>query len=187
MIPIAIKLFMGGLIKRLTAAFAWATASTAHLLIVALCVSLLGNAWLWRGWSHEQAGRKADLAAYVAAQIEAGRAQDRASAANIATQTDRNAKVNHANDIAETNRRSDLDRYIAGNRVPTQTCRAPSGASAAGLHPDSPVAVDAGPAAELVTITPADLDKLSTAALRGAESTAFLNGLVGEGLAVVVD
>ena len=69
MFPIAIKLFMGGLLKRLTGALAWATASATRMLAVALCVALLASGWLYHGKSKAIGQRDAAIA---------GRASDNA-------------------------------------------------------------------------------------------------------------
>ena len=168
-------------------AFAWATANTARMLAIALCASLVVNVWCWHGWSAEQDGRALDRQAYRAAQIEAQRLQDRADWANFTTQTERNSKLEQSHAIAETNRRSDVAAYVEHHRLPAQTCRASGLASPAAVHPDSGTVADSTTPADMVAISPADLDKLAKASMQGAEASGFLNGLVEQGLGVPVE
>ena len=151
MIPIAIKLFMGGLLKRLTAAFAWATASTAHLLIVALCVSILGNAWLFRG---RQAARvsaaKWEIAydkqktAYELAQKQATAEALSVKLAQEAKDEQRKKDADYALKLDMAHDRRRADDYAASHWVRYQAPRDPS--SSADL-PETPAIaeVDHGP------------------------------------------
>ena len=65
---LAAKLFLGGALKRLwealTGALKLALRHPWQAAIIALCVL---SAWLWRGWSGEEAGRKADSALWAKA------------------------------------------------------------------------------------------------------------------------
>ena len=154
---------------------------------IALCASLAGNVWLWRGWSAEQDGRALDRQAYHAAQVEARRLQDRADWANFTSQTERNTKLEERHAVIDTIRRSAVADYIAGHRV--LACPAQGGpgrAASAGVHPDPGVPARTEPAAAMVAIASGELDQLATGAVHGAECTGFLNMLVAEGLAVPV-
>lgn len=169
----ALKVF-GGLVKR-------------YPLQIALCASLAGNVWLWRGWSAEQDGRALDRQAYHAAQVEAQRRQDRADWANFTIQTERNTKLEESHAVIDTIRRTAVADYVAGHRV--LACPAQGGpdrAASTGVHPDPGAPARTEPAAELVTIAPGELDQLATGAVHGTEATQFLNLLVAEGLAVPV-
>ncbi len=57
---LAIKLFLGGALKRLSGLFAWATASATRMLAAALCVALLGGIWAYKGWSRDHDALKAE-------------------------------------------------------------------------------------------------------------------------------
>jgi hypothetical protein len=156
------------------------------MLAIALCVSLVGNLWLWRGWNAEQDGREADKAAYVKAQKDAAAKQHKLDLANTEAQTERNKELENAHAQTEIATRGAVADYIARNRL-RPTCRPASGAGKAGVHPDPAAPVEASPLADMVAVSPTDLDKLATGAVRGAECTGFLNGLIAEGLAKAAD
>ena len=160
---------------------------TRYPLQIALCASLAGNVWLWRGWSAEQDGRALDRQAYHAAQVEAQRRQDRADWANFTIQTERNTKLEESHAVIDTIRRTAVADYVAGHRV--LACPAQGGpgrAASTGVHPDPGAPARTELAAEMVAIAPGELDQLATGAVHGAEVTRFLNMLVAEGLAVPV-
>lgn len=159
--------------------------ATRYPLQCALVLSLAANVWLWLGWGKEQDGREADRAAYVQAQADAKAKQAAADMANVTTQTARNEKLEQAHVELEAARRTAVADYIDRNRLrPQATCRAASAAAQAGVHPDPAAPVEAGSVADMVAVSPTDLDKLASGAVRGAECTGFLNTLVAERLAV---
>ena len=70
-------LFLSALWSRLRAIMALAARYPWQIsCIVLLCAS----AWLWRGWGHETAGRRADITKFAAAQVEAEAIAQRALA-----------------------------------------------------------------------------------------------------------
>jgi hypothetical protein len=193
----AIKLFLGGLLKRLinaaTAAFAWATASTARMLAVALCASLLANLWLYRGkqaehagWVREIAERIADRKAYEAAQIDAQAAQDKQDAANFASQQAANDEQRKDHAKLEAARGDAVARFIAPRRVrgPEAVDRAAGGPGVAALPDNHGPPVDGQTGGDFVAVKPEDIDAWSQVELQNADRGAYLRGLIAQGLAV---
>ncbi len=87
---LAIKLFLGGALKRLSGLFAWITASATRMLAIALCVALLGGIWAYRALGKERASHKADNAACAEAvkidRASIARLQDALNQQNAAVQ-----------------------------------------------------------------------------------------------------
>lgn len=147
-----------------TAAFRWITASPTHMLIFALCVSLAGNFWLYRGKAKAIEQRDAwhlafdkQKAAYIAAQREA---EAKAIAAKLAQeakdeQRRKTADEHLKQDLADDRRRTDdyarRMRYQAPRSAPSGT-DLPSGTEA------PQVADRSSDVAELVGITRTDLE-----------------------------
>jgi hypothetical protein len=192
---LAIKLFFGGLLKRLTGVistllgwvgrYPWQAA-----LIVALCLS----GWLWRGrqaarveaaqWEQKFTDQKAT---YEKAQADALLAQIAADKGNTGTQTGINKEVELVSVQIEAARKDAVAQYARAN--PVRVCRqapasAPSGAGPANV-PDNPGQPD-GPTEipGMVAITRDDLDDLTREAVQGAERFNYLDALIKEGLAV---
>ena len=191
---LAIKLFLGGLLKRLI------NAATALLGIVgrypwqAACIALLClSAWLWHGkgvehrrYLAERGGRAADRHAFEQAQIEAQAKQDKQDAANFASQQAANDEQRKDHAKLEAARGDAVARFIAPRRVrgPEASSGSPSGAGVAAV-PDSPGSpVDGQPTSDLVAVKPEDIDAWSKVELQNADRGAYLRGLIEQGLAV---
>jgi len=155
MIPLAIKLFLGSLWKRLTALLSLVGRYPWQAAVIALCGLSL---WLWhgksvqhRGWVAEIAARNADKVqwqANLAAQI----AQVKAQEAKSAAQAKDNAHV-------ETEIRTvyrDRGNANAERMRFDKVCRSP--ASSPGQ--DSPAPVDHGPGPDAVLLERRDYDLL---------------------------
>ncbi len=166
MIPIAIKLFLGGVFKRLSGLFGLVRAYPLHCaLIVALCLS----GWLWRGKQSAIAERDAARAGWAQA-ITAGQ---QALAAQI--QMHDETKAAYAAKAKEADREHEIElaaasdrteRFIADNGV-RKACG--SRAIVASAPAESPVAKSGdgpGAASDLVAVTPADVRLCTTNSLR---------------------
>jgi hypothetical protein len=192
---LAIKLFFGGMLKRLiaglTALWGWAMRYPWQAgLIVALCLS----GWLWRGrqaarveaaqWEQAFTDQKA---AYEQAQADALLAQIAADKANLTAQTALAAQVEQAHAANDTIRTNAVDAFARAN--PVRVCRqapgsAPSGAGEAGL-PGPAGQPDEAPAdAELVAVPRTDLDHLAAKAVRDSEWVNWAEALIAQGRAV---
>ena len=175
--------------KALTALLDLARAYPVHAaLIAALCLA----GWQWHGKDKaidQRDAARAETAKIITAQKQAKTAQAKADLANVKNQTERNKDITHGLAVIEAARRDAVADYARRN--PVRLCaNAGSRASAAeapGVHPDPQGTAGPGDAPGVVAVTFADLDTLSTAAVRGATCTGFLTGLVDEGLAVAVD
>ena len=185
MIPIAIKLFMGGLLKRLTAAFAWATASTAHLLIVALCVSLAGNAWLF--WGRQAA--RVSAAKWEIAYNKALQASDANHAAQMAQVAADQAKFDQTakdNANVETQIRTvyvDRGGAYADRMRFDKTCVRPAGPASEG----NLAALDNGPGPDSVVLSRSDFDTLTGNTARLVAVHQWGEDLIAAGLATAGD
>ena len=195
MIPIAIKLFLGGIWKRLTDAlgsifsligrFPWQAA------VIALCALL---AWQTHGKGNALderdaaiAGRKADRLAYIDAQAKAERLQRETDHVAIDRQI-RNAELTEQAHVTnQANLRRARSDYARAN--PVRLCRqTPNGepgstlGSAVPSDPGQPA--DPDTEGEYVAVSRPDFDALTTAAMQAAEREQFLTGLIAGGLAV---
>lgn len=178
MTAIALRALLGGWLKRV-----WAFL-LAYPLQCALCLSLALNAWLWRGWDHEIAGRKADAARYAAAQVKAKADQDKQDAANFTGQLAHNEKLENNHAPLEQARRDAVSAYIASHSLPAQPKGAACRSGEAGVHSDTG-AVAPNPAAPvMVAVSADDLERASQIELQNTERGRFLNGLIEQGLAV---
>lgn len=181
---LAIKLFMGRALERLLSLFKLALAHPWQSACIGLaCVSV----WLWRADSRHIAERdaaRATIAALIKASDEAKAKQIAQDRANIGVQTERNKEVTHDLAIVEAARRDAVRDYAAANRCVMRPKGDQRPAIPAGVHPDPQGAAIAGPVADMVAVTPQDLDSLAESAVRGASCAGFLNTLVDEGLAV---
>lgn len=157
---------------------------TRYPLQCALGAALALVAWTWHGWGKEKAAHKADIAAYVAAQKQAVARQEQADQTNFAGQLAAIKQQDAAHAQFETARNDAAGRFIAGHRMPAQTCRPTSGPGVAPVHPDSAAPVDGSAPGNLVTVKPADIDAWSKVELQNAERGGFLRGLVEQGLAI---
>jgi hypothetical protein len=167
MLWLAIKLFLGGAIKRLMGALAKLWELTCkYPLQVALVVSLCLSGWLWRGrqaarveaaqWEQAFADQKA---AYERASKEASElalAQVKAvEARNAALAKD----AQHAYELGSQAADTALARYVAANRVrPNQVCRSPAPAPGEGSDPAVPA--DLPPDPGMVAIREPELQAL---------------------------
>ena len=193
MIPIAIKLFLGGIWKRLIealgAVFSFARRFPWQAAVIALCALL---AWQTHGKGNALderdaaiAGRKADRLAYIDAQ---GVAEAKAIAVLIATET-RYKDIAHAADIRASQTLADArtaaERYADSHRVRGQAaCRPPGGTIAPGLPDPAPDDNGPGAAADMVAVSREDFDKLTTAAVRAAVNHEWGEALIRDGLAL---
>lgn len=188
-LPLAIRLFLGG--KALIArAFAWATASTARLLALALAAALV---WGWLG--HHKSGKLAKVLAsteqgYRNAQADAKLAQDAMNAAI----TDRSAAIAKESTYAHVpslaSARSAVADYARRNpaRMRCETNQGgTSGSDAPALPATSGVATNPGGQADMVAIAVADLDKLASATVRAESCRALGQAWIDGGLAEVVE
>lgn len=113
MIPLALRLLGWGKIA-LRAAVGLVTRWPRECSIVALlCLS----AWLWRGWSHERAGRKSDAVAFQQASDEARTRQAELRAAEQADYERKADAADQKHAVAVADARSSTDRFIVRNRV----------------------------------------------------------------------
>ena len=155
---LAIKLFLGGVFKRLSGLFGLARAYPRETIIIAL-IAL--SALLWRGKQHAFAERdaaRAETAKAITAGQQALAAQiklhDETKAAYAAKAKE--ANDDYAKDLAAAS--TAADRYANANRVRKVCVSRPSETS--GPAEDNHSAVPEVPAAEtLVAITRADFDK----------------------------
>lgn len=185
MIPIAIKLFLGGVFKRLSGLFSiigrypWQSA----------CIALIAlSALLWRGKREALAERDAARAETVElqtkinqAQMQAEAKQAKADQSNLAGQLAGNKKLddNHAN--LENVRRNSVTAFAA--RLQNTAGSPPCRASVASVHSDTGQVVG-GRADSDIAIKPEQLETFSKTEMQNAERGAFLRGLVEQGLAV---
>lgn len=153
------------------------------IILVLLC----GLFWQHRAIGERDdtiAARDARIAALIRASDEAAAKQAAQNRANVGVQTERNKEVTHDLAIVEAARRDAVRDYAAANRCVMRPKGDQRAAIPAGVHPDPQGAAIAGPVADMVAVTPQDLDTLAAGAVRGATCTGFLNTLVDEGLAV---
>lgn len=193
---LAIKLLLGGALKRLLSAFGalwqWATKKPALALCGLLAVLC---AWFWHsrnearadaaiqraGWVAEVRLRKADHDAYRAAQVEAerlARAQIRHTQAKYAQAA---KDADHAN--AEIDRlQSAADRFAGMRRQGSAACRvasSPTGTGEGGPAPDRD-----GPGADAILLTKPEYDQFVANSLRLERVRQWGEALVKDGLAV---
>jgi hypothetical protein len=192
---LAIKLFLGGAIKRLTEALTallgWAARYPWQAAVIAsLCLS----GWLWRGrqaarveaarWEQAFVDQKA---AYLSAQAEAKSRQIIRDRQELAAQTALAAQVEQAHAANDTIRKNAVDAYARAH--PVRLCRqapasAPSGPGETSV-PGDPGQPDEAPAdADLVAITRTDLDHLAAKAMRDSEWMNWADALIKQGRAV---
>lgn len=187
MIPIAIKLFLGGALKRLLSGLTALWGLIRHHPKEAAIIALLAlSAWQYRGKRAaftERDAARAQTAACItagkqaqAAQIALNKAAEAKSAA-IAKETD----IAHSKDLAGAN--AAADRYIAANRVRPH---GGSGASKASAGAEDAVAEGGngtGPEADLVAVTPADVMICTANTVRLQAVRDWGQALKAEGLA----
>lgn len=175
-----------------TGAFRWIVSSPVHMLIFALCVSLAGNFWLYRGKSKAIEQRDAwhlafdkQKAAYIAAQREAEAKQKAADQSNIAGQLAAIRQQDAAHVQLEAARRSAVSEFRTAGRVRLEAaCRSPSGAGVAPLRDNPRPPADGQAPGDFVAVKPEQIDAWSEIELQNAERGQFLRGLVSQGLAV---
>lgn len=175
-----------------TAAFRWVTASTTHLLIFALCVSLAGNFWLYRGNVLKERQIVNITAEYVKFQAKikhdmalAKERQDKADQSNIAGQLAAIRQQDAAHVQLEAARRAAVSEFRTAGRMRFEAaCRPSIGAGETSLR-DNPGQAPTGQAdSDLVAIRPEDIEAFSQTELQNAERGEFLRGLVDQGLAI---
>ena len=190
---LAIKLFFGGVLKRLlgaaTALFGAVRAYPREAAIVAL---LLALAWTWHGKSKAIEQRDAwhlafdkQKAAYIAAQKEAEAKQKAADQSNIAGQLAAIRQQDAAHVQLEAARRAAVSEFRTAGRMRFEAaCRPSIGAGETSLR-DNPGQAPTGQAdSDLVAIRPEDIEAFSQTELQNAERGEFLRGLVDQGLAI---
>jgi hypothetical protein len=184
---IAIKLFLGGAMKRLLSGLtALLGIARQHPWQTALAIALCALAWTWRGWSREEAAHLADNAKHKAelARIE------QASAANLAAQIAqvkaveaKSAAIAKDNANAETQIRT---VYVDRGRANAERMRFDKVCSSAASGPaqDNPAPVDHGPGPEAIVLERRDYDILieNTARLEAVHQ--WGDTMVKEGLAI---
>ena len=186
---LAIKMFLGGALGRVRKAagsvlgiigrYPWQSAFIASLALAGA---------FWHGGNVARGERdtaRAETASLIMAQKQAEAAQKAANIANVRTQIERNKGITNAHAINQTavaNAVADYKRLH-----PASAACSSRRATAIGVHPDTQAPAGPGDLAGLLTITSDNFDRTTTAAVRGAECTGFLNTLVSEGLAVGVD
>lgn len=188
---LAIKLFFGGFLKRLTGAFSALLGWIGRYPWQAACLALLlASAWLWRGWNGERAGRLADNLAADAAMksvMDASEANAAAAQAQVKAVEAKSAELakdaDHAHELALQNARTATDRFIAANRVrPGQGGSCPAPAPAEGNDPGVPPEVPSDP---LVFVREPDLQALVEWATVGVEAHNHAVDKINAGLAKV--
>lgn len=190
---LAIKLFFGGVLKRLlgaaTALFDFARRNPWKAVVIAL---LLALAWTWHGKSKAIEQRDAWIiafdkqkAAYIAAQKEAEAKQKAADQSNIAGQLAAIRQQDAAHVQLEAARRDAVSEFRTAGRMRFEAaCRSPSGAGVAPLR-DNPGPPAGGQAdSDLVAVKPEDIEAFSQTEVQNAERGEFLRGLVDQGLAI---
>lgn len=91
-----------------------------HWKALAAFAVLLGFAWAWEGWATEKALRKADRAAYVAAQAEATVIAQRALEATEAEYRSKADEADKAFQSKLADARRAADAYVSAHRVRSQ-------------------------------------------------------------------
>jgi hypothetical protein len=188
---LAIKLFAGGLLKRLweAATALWGVASR-HPWQAALIVAVLAAGWQWRGKQHAMADLAAEKIAHAASIKQYQDASAKAKADQTALFAENQALSQRIAENAISNHRVNIaatDRALADYATAHGLRKACSGISAPGI---APVPADPGapdspsPDADMVAVTRPDLDALAKAAVQGREATSFLIEQVNAGLAV---
>jgi hypothetical protein len=171
MTGLALKLFFGGLLKRIGAfladAFRWILAHPWQAAVIALCAF---SAWLWWHDSRIIAAKDRTIAAHERV-IEAMKAE---SLANLAAQwAQKRAVEQRYKDLADDNDerhekelvsvRSAADRYIAAHRLRAENGSSSSqaGSPAENLDPEIPGSVPGDP--DMVAVSTDDLHRCSAA------------------------
>lgn len=191
MVWLAIKLFLGGALKRLTDAIGSVfRAVVAHPKEAAIIASLCLSVWLWRGrqearveaarWEQAFVDQKAG---YEKAQADATQAQLAADAREFDLKT---LLAEKADDLSRLS--TERTRVAVADYAGRMRCEAPRGApggtGGAGLPGDPGQPPDEAPAPELVAIARPDLDALAEGAVQNAAKTEFLIAAIEAGWAV---
>ena len=158
----------------------------ARLIALALLLAVCVQTWRLTA---EQAGRKADRAAYAAAQAQAEAMQIATNKALTARY--RTLSKGNANDYRQalSRVRSAVSAYVSGAGAAGRMCHqaapgASGGTATAAMPVDPAPPVDAAAFAGMVELSRADLDQLADAAVQNASRGNFLQALVDDGLAV---
>jgi hypothetical protein len=182
--------FIPGAMRVATEALSGALRLIRENPMLAIILGLvLACGWLWRADHHhvaqlhaEQIARKADHAAYIAAQAEAQRL---AIAARDATER-RYKDIAHDADTkaaaALVDARSLSVRYADAHRVRDQAaCR--SGGNTVATGQDRTASDSSGPGADAIVLSQADFDVLNANTVRLEQVRQWGEALVGAGLA----
>lgn len=192
-----IKLFLGGILKRLiglaTGAFRWIAASPVHMLI-ALAVILAAVGLYERGQASKwhrttlaaQTALETQRRAYEAAQDAALAAQNAADLANASGQQNHLAQLEKTNARLEAAHDSDMQRFADSHRLPAQAAGSAScRSSAAGVHPDSGATGAGSTASDTYALTRAEAERTRATEVQNAERGEWIRGLIDMGLAVI--
>ena len=188
---LAIKLFLGGALKRLweAATALWGVASR-HPWQAALIVAVLAAGWQWRGKREALADLAAERLAHAASIKQYQDASAKAKAEQTALFAENQALSQRIADNAISSHRVNVaatDRALADYAAAHSLRKACGRISAPGIAavPADPGAPDSPDAVELVAIPRSDFESLGHDAMQGAEARAFLIDQINEGLAVV--
>lgn len=158
-------------------------------LFGALSLALLfarADAQHWRKVADKRAETiKENADAYAQAQRDAATKAAGERALHETETTDLAKRIDDANHRAQAAARDAAAAYAAAHRV--RSCPAPgaSGGTVAAAVPDGPASdPGAGPAADMVAVSRADFDQLTSAAVRAAIARQWAEELIAKGYAV---
>jgi hypothetical protein len=136
---------------------------------IAAFAVLLGFAWAWQGWTTEKALRKADRAAYVAAQAEATVIAQRALEATEAEYRNKADEADKAFQSKLADARRAADAYVSAHRVRSQAHQgSPSGTLASAES--GRASVPASLPADAVLVSERDVQACTHAVTYGIEA-----------------
>ncbi len=157
--------------------------TTRYPLAAALCVSLLACGLLWRSGEHardQRDGARAELAdqraAYANAQVEAARLAIAAKAATEARYKAHAQEIDREHETQLADARSDVDRYIASQRVRGKAV-ASAGSKTAVAPGDSHPGVPAGLPTDHVAVAESDLRACAAATAYALDAREWALGL----------
>jgi len=136
---------------------------------IAAFAVLLGFAWAWQGWTAEKALRKADRAAYVAAQAEATVIAQRALEATEAEYRSKADEADKAFQSKLADARRAADAYVSAHRVRSQVHQgSPSGTLASAES--GRASVPANLPTDAVLVSESDVQACTDAVTYGIEA-----------------
>lgn len=159
MIPIAIKLFMAGALKRLSGVFGLIGRYPWQAAVIALC-GLAGVLWHVIGNRNDTIAAKDAQIAQIMRASEANHTAQIAQVKALEAKSETIAKeAEHEHQIAIADSHSAIDRYAASHRLPAQNlCRSAASAASQGNNPGVPPEMPSDPS--MVAITRDDLQAL---------------------------